>query len=143
MFPHWVSKMLLCFRNIVVPCLFFMVVVLSVALPGCGKSTKADLVDPTLARSTLESVLESWRRGDPIDSWQINDAPIVVQDLDWKAGVKLASFEILDQGDAVDANLFCQVELSLIDSRSKSFTRNVTYIVGTSPVPTVFRSLTP
>ncbi len=110
---------------------------------GCQSSADANRVDPTLARSTLESVLDSWKRGESIDSWQTKDSHIVVQDLEWKAGVKLAWFEILDQGDAVDANLFCRVKLSLVDPNSKRFERSVTYVVGTTPVRTVFRSLMP
>ncbi len=118
-------------------------IVFLLAGSGCKSSSEANRVDPTLARSALESVLDSWKRGESIDPWQMNDSQVVVQDLDWKAGFKLASFEILDQGDAVDANLFCRVRLSLEDPSSKRFDRMVTYVIGTNPVCTVFRSPMP
>ncbi len=130
-------------RNAILSCALIAVGCLIAGLSGCQSSVEANRVDPTLARTTLETVLESWRRGESIDSWQTKDSHIVVQDLDWKAGVKLASFEILDQGEALDANLFCRVKLSLEDPRSQRYARDVTYVVGTSPVCTVFRSLTP
>jgi len=110
---------------------------------GCQTPAEANRVDPALARETLESVLRSWQAGDPIDSWQSKKPPVTVQDLDWKTGLKLSSFEILNEGDAVDANLFCPVKLSLVDAAQKTSTQTVTYIVGTRPVCTVFRSLTP
>ena len=130
-------------RSAIAFCNLITVASLMTIVSGCQSSAEANRVDPTLARSTLESVLESWQRGESIDSWQTKDSHIVVQDLDWKAGVKLASFEILDQGDGVDANLFCRGNLSLEDPSSKRFERSVTYIVGTTPVCTVFRSVTP
>lgn len=125
------------------PRIHVMLALLLAASTGCQSSTRADRVDPNLARSTLESVLESWKQGDSINSWQQNDADPVVQDLDWSAGYKLLSYEILDQGDSLDANLFCDVKLILEDANSNRLERDVTYVVGTSPVRTVFRSLTP
>ncbi len=116
---------------------------LAVIASGCNSHTKASPVDPTLARSTLKSVLESWQRGESIDSWQSKQPPVVVQDFDWKAGTKLSSFEIFQKDETMDANLFCQVKLTMQNAQSQQSDRLVTYIVGTSPVFTVFRSLTP
>lgn len=118
-------------------------VALSVLVVGCQSSADANRVDPTLARSTLESALKSWKSGESIDSLQTQQPAVVVQDLDWKAGYKLRAFEILNAGESADANLFCPVKLSLIDINGKPLERQVTYIVGTTPVLTVFRSLTP
>ena len=117
--------------------------VLSIIVTGCQTSAEANRVDPMLARSALESVLETWKRGESIDSLQTQQPAVVVQDLDWRAGFTLKSFEILNEGEALDANLFCQVKLSLNDANAMPVERQVTYIVGTSPVCTVFRSLTP
>ncbi len=117
--------------------------VLILVVGGCQNAAEANRVDPKLARSTLESVLDSWKRGESIDSMQAQQPAIVVQDMDWKAGFKLRSFEILNDGEAADANLFCSVKLSLDDVGGKPVERHVTYIVGTAPVLTVFRSLTP
>ena len=121
----------------------FALVTLSLWSVGCQTAAEANRVDPLQARSTLEAVLTSWQQGDSIDSWVSKQPQVVVQDLDWKAGYKLKAFEILEQGEAVDANLFCKVKLTLDDTSSKQSIQTVTYIVGTSPVRTVFRSLAP
>ncbi len=60
--------------------------------------------------------------------------------MDWKRGVPLQSFEILGEGDAVDANLYCQVKLKFSKPQNGKSEQVVTYLVGTSPVLTVFRS---
>ena len=121
----------------------FALVTLSLWCAGCQTAAEANRVDPLQARSTLEAVLTSWQQGDSIDSWSSKQPQVAVQDLDWKAGFKLKSFEFLEPDEAVDANLFCKVKLTLADTSSKQSTQTVTYIVGTSPVRTVFRSLMP
>ena len=108
---------------------------------GCGSaySPAAHRVDPERARQTLEAVLESWKAGATPDSWQQQTPAVVVQDLDWKGGVKLTEFEIIGT-EAVDANLHCQTSLTMTDLQQKTIERTVTYLVGTSPTLTVFRA---
>lgn len=120
-----------------------MVLAMAAALPvflgGCGGySPEAHRVDPALARKTLEQVLKSWQEGATPDSWQQKSPQVVVQDMDWKFGKKLESFEIMDDADAIDANLHCRVKLSL-HGDTNGEQKLVTYYVGTSPVLTVFR----
>lgn len=106
---------------------------------GCGGYSAAEhRVESTTALQTLEQVLRSWQQGETPDSWQEHQPPVVVQDLEWKAGKKLESFDIVEPGEAIDANLVCQVKLRLAGSPNREQT--VTYLVGTSPVLTVFRS---
>lgn len=108
---------------------------------GCGGySAEANRVDPELARKTLEEVLTSWQEGATPESWQQKTPQVVVQDMEWKSGKTLKSFEILDGGQAIDANLNCQVKLTLTDGETGERQRTVTYYVGTSPVLTVFRA---
>lgn len=112
---------------------------------GCGGySPEAHRVDPVQARTTLETALSTWQLGDSPDSLRQREPQIVVQDIDWMAGRTLEEFELLDEGEAVDANLYCRVRLVLADSeQSEGQEQMVTYIVTTSPSLTVFRSLTP
>jgi hypothetical protein len=108
---------------------------------GCGGYTAAEhRVEATTARSALEQVLDSWRQGASPESWQLKSPQIVVQDMEWRSGAKLQSFEILDEGEAIDANLHCRVKLKLLDPKKGGSEKTVTYLVGTSPVITVFRS---
>jgi hypothetical protein len=107
---------------------------------GCGGySPEAHRVDAGQARTLLENVLASWREGETPESWKLKSPAVVIQDFDWQSGAKLNSFEIVDQGEPVDANLHCRVKLNFTDSRKKDIERTVTYLIGTSPALTVFR----
>jgi hypothetical protein len=96
-------------------------------------------VDPNLARNTLDAVLKSWQEGATPESWQQKAPSVVVQDMDWKSGKKLKSFEVVEPTETVDANLHCQVKLVFEDPEQGEEEQTVKYVVGTSPVLTVFR----
>jgi hypothetical protein len=110
---------------------------------GSGYAPEAHRVDPEHARSTLESVLISWQLGDTPQTWRQREPQVVIQDMDWTAGRTLEEFELLDEGEAIDANLHCRVRLRLVDPQQGEIERTVTYLVTTSPNLTVFRSMTP
>ena len=126
------------------PCLILFCVVELIGALGCGGYTEAThRVETTTARSTLESVLKSWQGGATPDSWQEKKPQVVVQDMDWKGGAKLHSFEFLDEDKPIDANLYCRVKLKLEFPGKGKREQTVSYLVGTSPVLTVFRSPQP
>lgn len=110
---------------------------------GCGGQHVVHAVDPTEARATLQQVLQSWKEGKPIEWWREQDPEVVVQDFDWSSGAKLEDFAIAADDKAVDANLYCTVELTLADSKRGSTQREVTYLVSTQPKLTVFRQVMP
>ncbi len=117
---------------------------LSLLIHGCSSySAEEHRVEPGSARQVLEDVLLSWKEGEPMDKWQQRQPPVVVQDMDWKNGAILESFEIKGAGEAIDANLHCQVKLKLQMPNNTKSEKTVTYLVGTSPVVTVFRALGP
>ena len=98
---------------------------------GCGSSAP---VDAPKAKRALVAALDAWKRGDKPDSLK----PVVVQDMDWMGGAKLVSYELGDGKDD-NLNLRCPVKLKLVDADGKEVEKTVTYMVGTSPVTTVFR----
>jgi hypothetical protein len=108
---------------------------------GCGGRAKADPVNPEQARQTLRTVLEGWKSGEPFDQWTNRSPKIVVQDLDWQSGTKLAGYEVLGPGKALDANLYCDVRLKVVGPRREIVQKTATYVVGTDPVLTVFRDV--
>jgi len=118
--------------------------ILLLAFAGCGGdySAAAHRVDPEAARNTLVAVLDSWKAGDKPDIWQQKSPSVVIQDFDWMGGTKLTSYEILTT-KAIDANLHCQVKLSLTGLQKSDSEKTVTYLVSTSPVLTVFRAAAP
>ena len=122
--------------------LFASWAVLALCALGCGpRHPTADPVNAETARQTLQSVLESWQRGESLESWQQREPKVVVQDMDWSGGAKLKEFEILGAGEPRDANLYCQVKLVLEGAGRGVQPRTVTYVVGTDPVLTVFRDM--
>jgi hypothetical protein len=108
---------------------------------GCGKAKRAAKVDEALAVETLHRTLKSWQSGKKVDAGQSERPPVIAQENDWSEGLVLEEYEILSQ-QRRDANLFISVRLKLRDGNSENaepVTKNRTYIVGTSPVLTVFR----
>jgi hypothetical protein len=111
-------------------------------IAGCSGSSQAHAVNPSLARESLKTALEQWKKWEGPKSLATSATPMTVQDFDWMAGAKLINYEIVDDGKAQDANLLVQVKLTLSDpgkDRGKSAEKKVWYVVGTSPSVTVFR----
>jgi hypothetical protein len=117
----------------------FLVVVASLAT-GCGGAPRAKPVDEELARSTLKDVLDKWKTGATPQQLQDGDPKIIVQDPDWQLGYTLTGYEVLDDGEPLDANLYCKVKLQIENEEGPAET-TATYCIGTDPVLTVFRDL--
>jgi hypothetical protein len=112
------------------------------ALCGCGSgSYRVAPLDADEARETLQSALESWKKDESIDALQKETPPIVVVDVDWSGGMKLLTFEAIDQGTEVDGRLVNKVKLTLQDARGAQRKETVTYLVTTSPALTVLRDI--
>lgn len=114
---------------------------LLIALPGCADGRRSPPVKVDVARDTLRAALDKWLSGATPDSLQKESPSIVVQDFDWSGGAKLVAFEVLDGDEPVDANLVARVKLTLQTKDGAPAEKTVTYIVGTSPVLTVFRDM--
>jgi hypothetical protein len=98
-------------------------------------------VDPDRARQAVETVLDSWKRGESIEAYQTDSAAVTVQDSDWQAGCVLMSYEVQDDDAQDEANLHCRVHLRLRDRDGREMDKQVTYVIGTSPAVTVFREM--
>ena len=107
-------------------------------LAGCGHTSLP--LDPNYARTSLERAMEQWKSGADQTALTAGAEPIVMNDVDWRAGSKLVSYKILDSGETVGSNMHTTVELVLNDKKKKPKKQKVTYIVGTSPVVTIFRN---
>jgi hypothetical protein len=116
--------------------------VLSVLLlSGCSGSSRANPVDPSLARESLKVALDHWKKGEDPKSLQSSATPMVAKDFDWDSGAKLLDYQILDER-AEDANLRVQVKITLgPQGKSKTVEKKASYVVGTSPSVTVFRDI--
>ena len=110
-------------------------------LSGCNRQRAAP-VDAGLARATLARVLEHWKQGGTMDELRKQSPEIVVQEAYWSDGRTLQGYTLVDEGRKEDANLFCEVELALSPvAGGEAVKTNVTYVIGTDPVLTVFRAI--
>lgn len=106
---------------------------------GCG--TANTLVEENLARATLERTLEHWKSGGSVEDCRLWTPPVVVGTSPWSDNAKLVEYQI-GESRALDANLFVNVELTLeISGRRETSVEQ--YCVGTDPVLTVFRAMSP
>ncbi len=108
------------------------VVLLVSGLLGCSQGvTPSHPLDQELARASVQKAMQAWVEGKTPKDLQPD---IVVGDPDWQHGKKLVSFEIVANEETSDgSNLHIVVKQKFDESDS-----DVTYIVGTSPVVTIF-----
>ena len=100
-------------------------------LSGCKAETPAHPLDEDLARVSVKKAMDHWVSGGvPKDL----EPDIIVGDPAWKQSRKLVSYEILNDEETSDgSNLHIRVNRKFESGNTK-----VTYIVGTSPVITIF-----
>ena len=101
-------------------------------LAGCSSGDAPSYpLDKELARGSVQKAMQAWVDGKTPKELQPD---IVVGDPAWEQGKKLVSFEIVADEETTDgSNLHIRVKRKLDSSESK-----VTYIVGTTPVVTIF-----
>jgi hypothetical protein len=107
---------------------------------GCSDNG-VKTVDADGAKQALRTTLETWKKGAPIGSLKDQNPSIVGQDMDWEAGATLIKFEVFDEGIKGAVSLRIPVELTIQDKAGKEVKKKVKYMVGTSPVITVFREI--
>lgn len=110
------------------------------ATAGCGGPLKPAPVAMDRAQAALRTALESWKKGDSYTALQSQSPPIFVIDPDWEDGRELQEYQLLDEGEAKDAHMFCRVRL-VVRTISGTEQREVTYVVSTAPNLTVSRKL--
>lgn len=108
-----------------------------VALSGCEKNARGLTVDTSAAKEACQTFLNAWKDGKKAEDL----APkIVGKDSDWENGRTLESFEILPEQRSDGANLFFTVRRTIKTPKGAVLQQEVGYVVGTSPVVTVFRT---
>lgn len=110
---------------------------LTAATTGCGGQEPAD---PDQARATLAMALDAWRDGKTMDEVTNGSPPITVADPSWKAGLRLARYQVGESTRAAGFDLKIPVELWLEDPKGKSTREKVKYTVSVQPSRTVIRS---
>ncbi len=109
------------------------------AVGGCGNSTHKPMpLDKQVAKDSFTAFLEAWKAGEQQAALKQKSPSIVGGDPDWEAGAKLLSYKVLDTEKSDGSNLHPTAELVLQTAEGRQ-TSKITYVVGTSPVITVFR----
>lgn len=108
-----------------------------ILLVGCERNARGLSVNTTAARDACQTFLTAWKDGKKSQDL----APkITGKDSDWDSGYILESFEILPEERSDGANLFLKVRQTVKTPAGAQQQQEVGYVVGTSPVVTVFRS---
>ncbi len=104
-------------------------------LTGCGNSASDHPLDADVAHTSLEKALTAWVDGKKPAELK---PEIIMGDFAWDSGKKLVSFEILTKDETSDGtNLHVKVKRKF-QKDGKESESEVLYIVGTSPVITIF-----
>lgn len=108
-------------------------------LAGCGSGGSHATLDATSARQEFERFLQTWQKGGKPAELRQATPQVVVSDADWDAGRKLVRYYI-DGKDFNDGrNLHITAQLILQDAARGTVQHELTYIVGTNPLVTIFR----
>jgi hypothetical protein len=107
-----------------------------IGLIGCEQNARGLAVDKAGARQFCTTFLTAWKDGKKAADLR---PKITGNDSDWEAGKILESFEILPDERTDGANLFLTVRRTIKAPEGASQQQEVEYVVGTSPVVTVFR----
>lgn len=108
-----------------------------ILLAGCERNARGLSVNNAAAREACQTFLTAWKDGKKSQDL----APrITGKDSEWESGYILESFEILPEERSDGANLFFTVRQTVKTPTGAVQQQDVGYVVGTSPVVTVFRS---
>lgn len=108
---------------------------LLVVLWGCGPTGRSHPLDADVARDSVQKAMQAWVDGRTPQDLQ---PEIIIGDTAWDQGQKLVSFEILREEETSDgSNLHIRVRRKFA-ARADNAESKVIYIVGTSPVITIF-----
>jgi len=105
---------------------------------ACDQGARSLALDKPKAHQSLVEFLDCWKSGKPPADFVSTHAQSASRDPDWDAGKTLVNYTIGAESDD-GTNLHSTVDLVLRDSSGTESQEQVVYIVGTSPVLSIFR----
>jgi len=115
----------------------FVLLLLNGTLTGCGRTARSLSLNQPKAREACNEFHAAWQNGKKVSDLK---PKIIGRDSDWETGQTLVSFEVLPEGRSDGTNLHLTVRRTVKDTQGKETQQEVAFVVGTSPVVTVFRS---
>jgi hypothetical protein len=108
---------------------------------GCGGANyqPAPPSNPTQAKQTLTTVLDTWKSGASRTALASQSPKIYVGDEDWSEGKKLSSYQLKSEGESVGHSVRFQVQLEMETAKGRKQQKAARYIVVTDPVHSVTR----
>ena len=106
---------------------------------GCSSSLPPE-TDASKGRELLKVSLDAWKRGDAMDQLAKGSPSIITRDPDWKAGLKLANYEIENETDRAGVDLLLTVKLSVVRADGKPVDKKVKFTVGMGSANVVMRN---
>lgn len=110
---------------------------LAVGLGGCGGGPGTS--DPASARAVLETVLESWKRGESARAPRDDAPPVNIADYRWESGYKLTEYTIAEAAGRAGFDHRFSVDLRLTTPKGKKTREKAVYLVAVDPAVTVVR----
>jgi hypothetical protein len=109
-------------------------------LAGCGLGPSPHPSDPDQAKTTLHTVLESWKAGATPESLASQSPPIRVHDLDWNEGHALVSYQTTSEPRLVGYDVNYPVILELKKRKGGTVKKTAVYTITTHPEILVMRN---
>ena len=110
-----------------------------VFLLGCVPAIPETDFDSSLAREVLDTALTAWKDG-KAKSLSKRTPPIRFVDEDWRAGYRLAKFEVMHPSEPIQPRKGTHIQLTLIAPNGKRIDRPAEYQITLSPNIAVLRS---
>lgn len=105
---------------------------------GCDQGARDLALDRNLARQSFVQFLETWKDGGRPGDLKEGDPAMIVGESTWEGGWSLTSYRLVDTKTDDGTNLHATAELVLRNPAGREVKSIKTYIVGTSPVITIF-----
>lgn len=105
----------------------------AVLLAGCGSESLPPMADAEVARSSLQTALEAWQRGDSAEALRQRTPPIYLNDPRFAAGHRLTRFVIHDGHKEVGQSVQFRATLTLATPDGKTAEKKSGYMVDTAP----------
>lgn len=106
---------------------------------GCDRGSRRLSLNQHLARDSFTAFLDAWEEGRKPESLRQGEPEIIVGDYAWNSGYRLLDYELGGEEHNDGTNLHLSATLVLENPQGRQSRQQVTYIVGTDPVITIFR----
>ena len=98
---------------------------------GCGDAEAQKQLD--LAKQTVQSALDTWKRGESAETLKTGTNPVEFHDDDWQKSARLLEYELLNVYPDTDKLPRCAVRLVIQHRKQEPAVLKVTYQIVTTP----------